>query len=349
MPIGGKADQVMNAIVSWLRSGELSVGDKLPTERDLAQKLGVSLQTVNKAMSRLEDAALLSRSTGKGTHVAKLPADDAIAVVCDIKHLSESYHAPSTDKLIEVLLAESKRSKLIPHFLVGRGKNLQSYIDSLGFDSNIWREMRGVISKGWRDGIEEIFDAKNLPLVTLSTKKQGRHSIVFDYVELGRLAAAKLMASSPSRLCMIHNVEPEEVFWNNPIESFQQELAKAAFPTEGLTLIRAGGSPQEAKRACEEASALLKSADGVFVSDDNLASGFAAWLKEADGAMKSSFKAVVQANAEVDLGLPKGFSRLGFSLAETASKSIEMIDALKDGRLELGAEARTWIKPKPLD
>ena len=345
LQITGKADQIMSGMIEWLKSGKLSIGDKLPTEKELARTFGVSLHTVNKAMSRLEDAALISRSTGSGTHVTSIPANDAIAVICDIKHLSESFHAPSTDKLLKELVEESKRRKLIPHFLVGRGSDAEEYIQSLGIESGIWREIKGVISNGWRDGLAEKFKAKGLPMVTISTKEQGHHAITLDYRELGRLAARRLLDCGTKRICVIHQEDLEMHIWNNALSSFKEELLKASFDMNELLMFGCRTTPDDAKQALASMEAKLLSADGIFITDDNIASGLAKGLEERKEELKPGVKIVTQANKGLTLGLPENFERISFDLLELTEKSLDMLGMLRSGEMNGSAPSRTWIKP----
>lgn len=61
--------QVAEQIAAIIRKGELAVGDRLPPERDLSVKLGVSRPTVREAMIALELAGFVDVRTGAGTYV----------------------------------------------------------------------------------------------------------------------------------------------------------------------------------------------------------------------------------------------------------------------------------------
>ncbi|MEM1049057.1 MAG: FadR/GntR family transcriptional regulator [Pseudomonadota bacterium] len=61
--------RVAEQIVAIIRKGELAVGDRLPPERDLSVKLGVSRPTVREAMIALELAGFVDVRTGAGTYV----------------------------------------------------------------------------------------------------------------------------------------------------------------------------------------------------------------------------------------------------------------------------------------
>lgn len=65
-------DAVYNQIVDGVVSGALSVGEALPSERDLAQALGVSRPTVREALRRVAAAGLVETRHGGGTVVRDL-------------------------------------------------------------------------------------------------------------------------------------------------------------------------------------------------------------------------------------------------------------------------------------
>ncbi len=53
---------------------ELRVGDQIPTEAELCAQFGVSRETIREALNLLDGEGLLSRQPGRGTFVAKAPA-----------------------------------------------------------------------------------------------------------------------------------------------------------------------------------------------------------------------------------------------------------------------------------
>ncbi|SFB20235.1 GntR family transcriptional regulator [Clostridium frigidicarnis] len=63
--------QVKKQIMHQIRSGSLKVGDKMPTERELAEKLSVSRNTVSTAYKELEKEGVLKSYQGKGTFIAE--------------------------------------------------------------------------------------------------------------------------------------------------------------------------------------------------------------------------------------------------------------------------------------
>ncbi|GAB2723443.1 GntR family transcriptional regulator [Paenibacillus thermoaerophilus] len=66
--------QLKNEIMSWIKSGKLSPGDRMPTENEIAERFGISRQTVRQTFGVLEQEGLLQRMQGKGTYVSSPPA-----------------------------------------------------------------------------------------------------------------------------------------------------------------------------------------------------------------------------------------------------------------------------------
>jgi GntR family transcriptional regulator len=62
--------QTIEAMMDLLANGGLNAGDKLPTEAELAQQLGISRSTLRVALGYLENRGYISRRTGIGTFVA---------------------------------------------------------------------------------------------------------------------------------------------------------------------------------------------------------------------------------------------------------------------------------------
>ena len=63
--------QIVDQVGERVRCGELRPGDRLPSVRELAAKLVVSLVTTRRAYADLEAAGLIVRRQGQGTFVAE--------------------------------------------------------------------------------------------------------------------------------------------------------------------------------------------------------------------------------------------------------------------------------------
>ena len=73
-PLYIRAEEALQAL---LDSGEYEPGVRLPTEPDLAQRLGISRSTLREAMRAFEDKGLITRRQGVGTFVNQ-PANSLV-------------------------------------------------------------------------------------------------------------------------------------------------------------------------------------------------------------------------------------------------------------------------------
>ena len=70
--------KVIDFINHQINSGELIIGDLIPSESQLSNKLNVSIGTVRKAIDKLENQKVLYRHHGKGTYVSDHGFDNSI-------------------------------------------------------------------------------------------------------------------------------------------------------------------------------------------------------------------------------------------------------------------------------
>ena len=69
---------VIDYINSQISSGELTIGDLIPSESQLSKILNVSVGTVRKAIDKLEYNKVLYRHHGKGTYISDYGFDNSI-------------------------------------------------------------------------------------------------------------------------------------------------------------------------------------------------------------------------------------------------------------------------------
>lgn len=111
--------QIVDQLAALVRSGQLPVGAQLPSFRDLAGDLTVSLITVRRAYAELQAAGLVVRKQGQGTFVApsirkaskadvRKRARDAIGAALREAH-QLGMALPDIATLTEALLAEMEQ------------------------------------------------------------------------------------------------------------------------------------------------------------------------------------------------------------------------------------------------
>lgn len=70
---GPKYQAIADSILDAIRAGDLGPGDRLPPQRELAWKLGVTVGTVTRAYLVGEQQGVLSGEVGRGTYVRRKP------------------------------------------------------------------------------------------------------------------------------------------------------------------------------------------------------------------------------------------------------------------------------------
>lgn len=91
-------EQALRALMAeGAREGTLHPGSKLPTERELVQRLGAPRSAVRRALDALEQSGLVDRQIGRGTYLTELvpsfldgaPADTSPAEIMQVRRLLE--------------------------------------------------------------------------------------------------------------------------------------------------------------------------------------------------------------------------------------------------------------------
>lgn len=100
---GTSAEEVATRLREMIHSGELSAGDKLPAERDLAKILGVSRPTLRAGIRSLSAVGILQSRQGAGTFVAA--AEESPTLDSSPLRMLSALHGFSSDEMFEARLA----------------------------------------------------------------------------------------------------------------------------------------------------------------------------------------------------------------------------------------------------
>ncbi len=99
---GTTAEEVVTRLREMIHRGELRSGDRLPPERDLAKKLGVSRPTLRAGIRSLSAVGVLKSKQGAGTFVVE--ADASPALDANPLRLMASLHGFSNAEMFEARL-----------------------------------------------------------------------------------------------------------------------------------------------------------------------------------------------------------------------------------------------------
>ena len=81
---GARYLAIAEALSGDVRSGRLQPGDRLPTHRDLAYRLGVTVGTVTRAYAEAARRGLVDGEVGRGTYVRD-PKPGSFAALDDLR------------------------------------------------------------------------------------------------------------------------------------------------------------------------------------------------------------------------------------------------------------------------
>ncbi|MBN2258641.1 MAG: GntR family transcriptional regulator [Anaerolineaceae bacterium] len=70
--------QIVEQLRQMIEKGEIKVGDKLPTVREMAADLRVNFNTVARAYRILDESGLISTQLGRGTYIWEPPTEAAL-------------------------------------------------------------------------------------------------------------------------------------------------------------------------------------------------------------------------------------------------------------------------------
>src|SRR3954468_20514760 len=102
------AERVVEQLRGMIRQGKLKPGDRLPAERELAQRLGVSRASLRHGLRFLAAIGILNSRHGSGTYIADGPPvlkSESLQVLADLHRFSydEMFEAR---RVLECALAE---------------------------------------------------------------------------------------------------------------------------------------------------------------------------------------------------------------------------------------------------
>src|SRR5215208_1861376 len=100
---GTTAEEVVTRLREMIQSGELSAGDRLPPERDLAKLLGVSRPTLRAGIRSLSTVGILQSRQGAGTFVSE--AAESPTLDGSPLRMMAALHGFTSDEMFEARLA----------------------------------------------------------------------------------------------------------------------------------------------------------------------------------------------------------------------------------------------------
>jgi GntR family transcriptional regulator, transcriptional repressor for pyruvate dehydrogenase complex len=129
-------DEAMNKIRQMIVSGELSPGDRLPREADLAERLGLSRNSLREAINALALVGVLDVRQGDGTYVTSL---DPSLLLASMGFVVELHQDSSVLEMFDVrrILEPAAAMRAAKSMSVEEISEARRHLDSLAAEPSV--------------------------------------------------------------------------------------------------------------------------------------------------------------------------------------------------------------------
>jgi len=127
--------QIQNTIKSKIRNGDWIAGQKLPSENELVEALGVSRMTINRALRELTQDGLINRVHGIGSFIADAPRHASLIELKDIAIEIEQSGKQHSSRVLS-LSRQAANEEIAMRMQVPIGKNLY-YLNALHHQDDV--------------------------------------------------------------------------------------------------------------------------------------------------------------------------------------------------------------------
>lgn len=192
--VSNKYMRLVDHLAAQIRSGRLSIGDRLPTFVELQQAFNVTSPTVNRAMIALEQQGLVERRRGSGIYVAF--QSDSVAVHNPVIGLAGWSFQYGGQSLYWMTLLAGVREE---------AARCGAQILLLDYDSSAgWEKADGLLVCDWTKSRTLSHVPPTLPCVSMMVAAEGISSVVTDDYQGVWDAMQHLLSLGHSRIAYLH-------------------------------------------------------------------------------------------------------------------------------------------------
>ena len=126
---GTVTQRAIERITAMIREGELEPGERLPTERELAARLGISRSSMREAIRALTVLGVVEARHGSGIYVTRLEAGDLLetfGVVADLSRGPSLVELLEVRRVLESTATALAAARITPERLAEVGKHLSA-------------------------------------------------------------------------------------------------------------------------------------------------------------------------------------------------------------------------------
>ncbi|MDH6364744.1 GntR family transcriptional regulator [Enterococcus sp. PF1-24] len=127
--------QIHDKVKEEIEAGVWKIGDRLPSERELSVRFGVSRMTLRQAIQTLADEGILERKIGSGTYVAREKVQEKMSGTTSFTEIMEAQNRVPSSKTVSYFTttpssSEMKRLQLAENESIIRMERIR-YADGL--------------------------------------------------------------------------------------------------------------------------------------------------------------------------------------------------------------------------
>jgi len=206
-----KYRQLKEYLINLIESNELTRGNKIPSENELAEKFHISRHTVRRAISELVNEGVLITTQGRGTFVSNCPKNGRQNLIIGvITTYIGDYIFPSIIRGIDQVLSENGYSIALGCTNNKFDKERQCLENFLNQD------IKGLIAETTKSALPnpnlELYDEfskRNIPILFMHGSYRGysASSIYEDDVEAGYLATRHLIELGHRKIAGIFKID----------------------------------------------------------------------------------------------------------------------------------------------
>ncbi|EOL42167.1 GntR family transcriptional regulator [Enterococcus phoeniculicola] len=104
--------QIHDQLKEEIENGVWKIGDRLPSERELSVKFGVSRMTLRQAIQTLSDEGILERKIGSGTYVAREKVQEKMTGTTSFTEIMESQNRVPSSKTVSYFITSPSSSEM---------------------------------------------------------------------------------------------------------------------------------------------------------------------------------------------------------------------------------------------
>lgn len=170
---GQQTEMVKKKLISLIKSSKLKIGDKLPPQAELREKLSVGSKTIQRAIDTLEMCGILEVRPHKGVFIKRLETNGLIGHEIGLVCMWRTFY-PVAASLMQCLQFQlSKNACQCKLFL--RNFSEMTAVDSLSYFDGLKRcieqgQIQGLITTvSFDDEAWDFFKKHNIPVVSLGS------------------------------------------------------------------------------------------------------------------------------------------------------------------------------------